>query len=137
VVGTGLDIVETGRMQEMLDRWGARFKDRVFTPGEQAYCEATAFPCRHYAGRWAVKEAVAKAFGTGFGPALNWLDIDVVRNASSGAPSVRLGERGRRLAEARGIVDILVSLSHARHYAVAHALLTGRARAGNTPPGRE
>ena len=83
-------------------------------------------PSRHYAGRFAVKEAVTKAFGTGIGPGLGWLDIEVVRNADTGAPSVRISSRSWKMAEEKGVGRILVSLSHTRNYAVAHALvLTG------------
>lgn len=126
IVGLGIDIVETDRMESVLSRWGWRFKDRVFLPAEQRYCESKAFPCSHYAGRFAVKEAVTKAFGTGVGPELGWLDIEVTRDAGSGAPSVRLSPRGGALAAVRGVTGVLVSLSHTRGYAVAQALLVGR-----------
>jgi len=125
-LGTGLDLVENARMDAMMQRWGVRFRDRVFTPGEQEYCEAKATPHRHYAGRWAVKEAVSKAFGTGICTAIAWLDIEVVNDCGSGAPSVRLSTRARGFADRCGVTDILVSLSHTREYAVAQAILTGR-----------
>ena len=123
ILGTGIDIVENDRMSEVLSRWDGRFKDRVFLATEQAYCEAKAFPCHHYAGRFAVKEAVTKAFGTGVGPQLSWLDIEVVSNPDSGAPSVRLSERAQVLADKRGAGNILISLSHTHNYSVAQALL--------------
>lgn len=126
VLGTGVDLVENQRMLEMLQRWESRFKDRVFLVEEQRYCEIKAAPSRHYAGRFAVKEAVTKAFGTGVGPHISWLDIEVVRDSSSGAPSVRLRGKARELACARGVTDILISLSHTRNYTVAHALLVGK-----------
>ena len=125
ILGAGIDLVENARLQELIDRWGARFLDRVFLRAEQDYCASKAFPCRHYAGRFAVKEAVSKAFGTGFGPSIGWLDIEVVRDAASGAPSVRLANKARELAAARGVAAVLVSLSHTRRYAVAQALLIG------------
>jgi holo-[acyl-carrier protein] synthase len=109
----------------MLKKWGATFRDRVFLPGEQKYCEASAVPVQHYAGRFAVKEAVSKAFGTGFGPNLGLLDIEVERNSETGAPSVRLSARGRAFAGRMGVGAILISLSHTRHYAVAQAILVG------------
>lgn len=132
VLGAGIDLVETERMEGVLDQWGARFKDRVFLPGEQAYCETTARPALHYAGRFAVKEAVSKAFGTGFGAHLGLLDIEVVRDSTTGAPSVRLGPRAQALSEARGAGKILISLAHTKHYAVAQALLLERPR--GAPP---
>lgn len=125
VLGTGIDLVENERMQDMMHRWGAKFLDRIFLAAEQAYCNAKAFPCRHYAGRFAVKEAVSKAFGTGFGPSIGWLDIEVVRDEVSGAPSVRLDDKALKLANARGVKSVLVSLSHTKNYAVAQALLIG------------
>jgi len=128
VLGTGIDLVENDRMRDLLTRWGARFKNRVFLPAEQRYCDAKALPWLHYAGRFAVKEAVSKAFGTGFGPHIGLLDIEVVRNAATGAPSVQLQSRAAELAASRGVASVLVSLAHTRNYAVAHALLIGTAR---------
>ena len=123
VIGTGVDLVENERIQGVLERWGAAFKDRVFLASEQAYCEGKAAPWLYYAGRFAVKEAVSKAFGTGIGPALGWLDIEVLKNPDSGAPSVALSSHGQRLARANGVARVLISLSHTRHVTVAHALL--------------
>ena len=124
VIGTGVDLVENERIRALLERWGESFRDRVYLPSEQAYCEEKASPWLYYAGRFAVKEAVSKAFGTGIGPALSWRDIEVVRDAA-GAPSVRLGERGLTLARSKGVTRVLISLSHTRNFAVAHALLVG------------
>ncbi|MBN1269204.1 MAG: holo-ACP synthase [Kiritimatiellae bacterium] len=128
VVGVGVDLVENARMRETLSQWGGRFKHRVFVEDEQAYCESKAEPWRHYAGRFAVKEAVSKAFGTGVGEHVGWLDIEVTRNHHTGAPSVRLTGKAGELAQRRGVRRILVSLSHTRDYAVAEALLLGEPR---------
>ena len=121
----GLDLVETERLESMIERWGSRFKNRVFTPLEQAYCNSKAAPHRHYAGRWAVKEAVSKAFGTGITDALAWLDIEVVNDPNSGAPTVRFSRKGMDYARSRGVERVLVSLSHTGDYAAAQAILTG------------
>jgi holo-[acyl-carrier protein] synthase len=126
VIGTGVDLVENDRIRHLLEKWGPRFKDRVFRPSEQAYCDDKASPWLYYAGRFAVKEAVSKAFGTGIGPSLGWLDIEVVRNPDSGAPSVELTPHGKVLAHQQGVDRVLISLSHTHHFAVAHALLVGR-----------
>lgn len=123
ILGTGIDIVENDRMADVLGRWDVRFKNRVFLDSEQSYCDAKAFPCHHYAGRFAVKEAVTKAFGTGVGPQLGWRDIEVVSNPASGAPSVRLSSRAQALATKLGAGKILISLSHTHNYSVAQALL--------------
>ena len=124
VLGIGVDLTENARMRATLRRWSKHFKDRIFRTEEQLYCDACSQPWRHYAGRFAVKEAVSKAFGTGIGDVLGWLDIEVVR-AASGAPVVVLHGAGARLARRRGVRKILISLSHTRHYAVAQALLVG------------
>lgn len=113
-------------MRALLERWGARLKDRVFRAAEQAYCEGKAFPAEHYAARFAVKEAVAKAFGTGVGPETAFRDIEVVRAGEWGPPDVRLHGRARALARRRGVQGVLVSLAHTREYAVAHAFLVGK-----------
>ena len=125
VIGIGVDIVENERMKESLDQWGGRFKDRVFLPEEQSYCESKASGWRHYAGRFAVKEAVSKAFGTGIGEHIGWLDIEVLRDEQTGAPSVRLSDKAWKLASERGVKQVLVSLSHSHAFAVAQALLAG------------
>jgi len=126
VLGTGIDLVENKRMYEMLKKWGQVFKSRVFLPGEQAYCDSKSMPCRHYAGRFAVKEAVSKAFGTGVGPHLSWLDMEVVRDRRTGAPSVKIRGKADRLVRKHKVARILISLSHTKNYAVAHALLLSR-----------
>ncbi len=123
IAGTGIDLVENARVQEMIEKWGARFRDRVFCPAEQAYCEQKRRPWPHYAGRFAVKEAVAKAFSTGIGKHVNWLDIEVTRCPQSGAPSVVLSGPAADLAVTRGVREVKISLSHTRHYAVAQAIL--------------
>ncbi len=112
-------------MLAIVERWGCRFTDRVFLPGEQAYCDKKAMPHIYYAARFAVKEAVAKAFGTGIGRRLNWLDIEVVKDQASGEPSVRLSEAGRHLMRQRQASGLRISLSHTRQFSVAHALLLG------------
>jgi holo-[acyl-carrier protein] synthase len=125
VAGIGIDLVENERMKDMLAKWGDKFKDRVFLKREQAYCDTKESPFMHYAGRFAVKEAVSKAFGTGVGPHIGWLDIEVVRDEETGAPSIRLGPKARRLAHVHNVDEVLVSLSHTKHYAVAQAVLSG------------
>lgn len=126
ILGVGIDLVENDRMRDTMKKWSSRFTARVFLPSERAYCRSKAEPWRHYAGRFAVKEAVSKAFGTGVGEHIGWRDIEVLRDGHTGAPSVRLGAKGRSLAARLGVARILISLSHTRHYAVAQAVLVGR-----------
>lgn len=125
VVGIGVDLVEIDRIRSAMRRWGERFVDRVFCESERDDCDNRSRPWIHYAGRFAVKEAVAKALGTGVGVGarLNWLDIEVV--SGSGAPSVRFSSEAERVCLKRGVKSVFISLSHARDYAVAQALLTG------------
>ena len=129
-LGTGIDLVENARIGEMVQRWGAHFLDRVFSPDEQSYCQEKAVPSRHLAGRFAVKEAVSKAFRTGIGPHFGWLDIEVARNSDSGAPSVRLHGKAAKYAETLGVDNVMIRLSHTRNYAVASAVLLGVPDAG-------
>ena len=131
ILGIGVDLVENSRMTQMLRRWGAKFRDKVFVKTEQQYCDSKAFPNRHYAGRFAVKEAVTKAFGTGVGTSLSWLDIEVVRDRATGAPSVRFSDKARKLMRKRRAGGVLISLSHTRNYAVAHAILLSAHRRGS------
>ena len=124
VIGTGIDLVELERIARALEQWGDRFRNRVFLPAEQSYCEQASQPVSRYAARFAVKEAVAKALTTGIGRQLSWLDIAVGHDAA-GAPTVELSARARELADRRGIARFQVSISHTRQQAVALALALG------------
>lgn len=128
VIGTGVDLVENERIRVLIDKWGDRFKSRVFLPSEQSYCDSKASPWLYYAGRFAVKEAVSKAFGTGIGPDLGWLDMEVVKDPLSGAPSIVLSRHGQSLCERQAVGRVLISLSHTHNFAVAHALLIGKGK---------
>lgn len=126
VLGTGIDLVENERIRDVLARWDDRFTERVFTPAERAYCESKAFPIQHFAARFAIKEAVAKALRTGIGPHMGWDEIEVERDIASGAPSVRLHGAAQQYADQVGVARILISLAHTRNYAVAQAVVVGR-----------
>lgn len=118
--GIGIDLVEVSRIREMLEQHGQRFKDRTFTASEIAYCDACAEPAMHYAARFAAKEAVAKALGTGiWSEGVNWTDIEVVREAS-GKPVIVLHGAAKQHA---GDATCLVSLTHTRDLAMAQVLL--------------
>lgn len=122
VLGLGVDLVETARIRQSLASFGDRFKKRVFTAGEQAYCDGMADPAVHYAGRFAAKEAVSKTFGTGIGSDLGWRDIEIHRDGR-GAPSVELHDKGLALLHARGASAVLISLAHTKEHAMAQAVL--------------
>ena len=121
IAGTGLDIVETGRIRQSLEKFGDRFLNRCFLPGEIAYCRSMKFPELHFAARFAAKEAISKAFGTGIGHELGWKDMEICRRAS-GEPFVVLHGKGAELAKQRGVTNVFVSLSHCRDYAAASAV---------------
>ena len=111
---TGVDIIEIPRIKQVLDRYGQRFLNRVFTLDEIAYCRGRA---PNLAGRFAAKEAAMKALGTGV-RGVSWKDIEVIR-ADSGAPSFRLHGRAKKLAERLQVGEMSLSISHSREYAVA------------------
>jgi holo-[acyl-carrier protein] synthase len=118
VLGIGVDMVEVERIQHSLDRFGERFMKRVFTEGEIAYCVSMKYPARHFAARFAAKEAVSKAFGTGVGKAMGWRDIDVHKK-KSGEPFLVLHGGAEALAQERAMKSAWISLSHTDHHAVA------------------
>jgi holo-[acyl-carrier protein] synthase len=122
VFGIGIDVVENGRIAEAIQRHGKRFLERVYQPGETEYCRSMRDPHPHFAARFAAKEAVSKAFGTGFAGQVSWRDIEIRRKAS-GEPFVVLHAGAAALAKRLGIHTVLVSLSHSQDYAVANALL--------------
>jgi holo-[acyl-carrier protein] synthase len=126
ILGTGVDIVETARIQDSLDKFGERFLNRCFWPGEVAYCNGMKFPALHFAARFAAKEAISKAFGTGIGHHLGWKDMEI-RKRDSGEPYVVLHNKGEELAKTRGVTEVLVSLSHSKDYAVAQAVIVSQA----------
>jgi holo-[acyl-carrier protein] synthase len=122
VAGIGVDIVETVRIEMSLEKFGDRFLKRVFTECEIEYCQSMKYPARHLAARFAAKEAVSKAFGTGIGKSMGWKDIEVRRKAS-GEPFAVLHDGAREMANRIRVVEAMISLSHSDHYAVANAVL--------------
>ena len=122
VIGIGVDLVECARIQNSIDRFGDRFLHRVFTDGEIEYSMSMKFPARHLAARFAAKEAVSKAFGTGIGKSMGWRDIDV-RKKPNGEPFLVLGGGAEILAKERGVTNALITLSHSDQHAVATIVL--------------
>lgn len=121
IVGTGVDILETARIEHALGRHGERFLRRIYTPGERAYCEKFKGRAERYAARFAAKEAVFKALGTGWGRGVRWQDVEVTR-LPSGKPELRLSGRAREVALELGVTRTSVSLSHSDRYAVAQVI---------------
>lgn len=116
--GIGTDIIEIKRIQNALERFGNRFINKIFTSREQAYCLSKKNKEMHLAGRFAAKEAIAKALGTGITEHVGWKDIEII-NDSSGKPQVILSES---IYPKLGL-SILVSISHCREYATAVAVI--------------
>jgi holo-[acyl-carrier protein] synthase len=127
IIGHGVDLVEIARIERMLDDHGDRFSARCFTTEERAYAEASAaVRGERYAARFAAKEAVLKALGTGLRDGIEWTDIEVRRSAA-GAPSVELRGRAADIARSLGIGSWTLSLSHAGGMAMASVIATGGA----------
>src|SRR5205809_5126899 len=124
VIGIGIDLVECARIQHSIDRFGDRFLHRVFTDGEIEYSMSMKFPARHLAARFAAKEAVSKAFGTGIGKAMGWRNIDVQKK-QSGEPFLVFSEPAQELARQRALTAAFVTLSHTEHHAIACIVLDG------------
>src|ERR1700744_2768640 len=122
ILGTGIDIIEVARIASSFEKFGERFANRILLPDEIAYCRQHLRPAPFLAARFAAKEAISKAFGTGIGAHLGWQDMEV-RRKESGEPYVVLHGKGKVLFEARGARQLHISLSHTEHYAAATALL--------------
>ena len=125
ILGIGTDVVEVLRIAQMIERHGELFITRVYTPFEIQYCNARKAATQHFAGRWAAKEAILKALGTGWARGISWTDMEV-RNDEAGRPAVRLGGGAREVCEKLGIGDILITISHCRTHATAFAIAVGR-----------
>ncbi|MEJ6570889.1 MAG: holo-ACP synthase [Akkermansiaceae bacterium] len=121
IFGIGIDVVEVERVESSMAEFGDRFASRVFTEAERAYCDSQKRPAIHYAARFAAKEAVAKALGTGIGKDLSWLDMEI-RRRESGEPEVFLSGDGAQFAKDNNLGQIKISLTHAQHYAAANAV---------------
>jgi len=122
ILGIGTDIIEVERIQASFERFGERFLKRILHPDEIAYCLSHRVPAPFLAARFAGKEAISKACGTGIGAQLGWQDMESGRKAS-GEPFVILHGAGQHLLVARGGRAVLISLSHTQAHATAVAIL--------------
>jgi holo-[acyl-carrier protein] synthase len=125
ILGIGTDIVDTPRITSMLTEFGDHFLQRVFLPEEITHCQTQAFPARHLAARFAAKEAVSKAFGTGIGKHLGWKDIEVGRR-ETGEPYIILHGKAAALCAQRGALSPRISMSHTDALALAFAILESK-----------
>ena len=124
IIGIGTDIVECLRIARMIERHGELFICRVYTDYEIEYCSTRKAATQHYAGRWAAKEAVLKAMGTGWARGIRWKDIEV-RNHPGGKPTIALGGGAREVCEKLALTEMQISISHCRTFATAYALAIG------------
>jgi holo-[acyl-carrier protein] synthase len=122
ILGTGIDVIEVERIRSSHQKFGTRFLDRILHPGETEYCLTHRDPGPFLAARFAAKEAISKAFGTGIGSKLSWKDMEI-RRKESGEPYVVLHGPGVDLIKERGGRIVHLSISHTQHYAAAMAIL--------------
>ena len=121
IVAHGIDLVDCPRIEDMIERHGERFINRIFTATEQAYAEANKNKIEKLAGRFAAKEAILKLMGTGWRGKIAWTYIEVVNNVV-GQPEVTISGEVEKLAEKLGIKHISVSITHTANFAIASAV---------------
>ncbi len=119
--GIGVDIIEIARIKSSLERFANHFEEKIFTKDEIEYCRSKADPSKHFAGRFAVKEAVVKSMGKGMGQGVDWKDIEVLQK-ETGQPFLRIQGRGKNIFEGLRLKEILISISHEKSYAVGQAI---------------
>jgi len=122
IVGTGIDIAEVPRIARSIERFGARFLERIFTEGEMRYCDAKANRVERYAVRFAAKEAAMKALGTGWNHGVRWRDCEVVR-MPGGRPTMKFHGKAAEFAGRLGAKNISLSLTHTKEQAFAQVIL--------------
>ncbi|MBU6409661.1 MAG: holo-ACP synthase [Verrucomicrobia bacterium] len=124
ILGVGIDVIEVARIEASLERFGERFGQRVLLPDESAYCLSHKRAGPFVAARFAAKEAVSKAFGTGIGGQLGWRDIEIAHK-ESGEPFVILHGKAQVLFESRHAKRLSVSITHTDRLAAVVAILEG------------
>ncbi len=124
VVGIGADLIEVVRVARAHERFGERFLERLYTPGEREYCMARADFVRALAGRFAAKEAVVKALSPAVPTGLAYRDVAV--RSDGNRPTVELAGAAAALAAEKGVSDVMVTISHERGYALAFAVALGK-----------
>jgi holo-[acyl-carrier protein] synthase len=122
IIGTGVDIVEIARLRKAVERLKDRFIQRVFTTEEQQFCSQHRDPAPHYAARFAAKEAMFKALGTGWAKGVTWQDVEVLRQQQE-APTLILHGEAHRLSLCMGATKVHLSLSHSEQSAIALVIL--------------
>ena len=121
VLGVGTDLIEIERVEQSIERFGARFLNRIFTPAEIAYCQAKRSSAESFAARFAAKEAGAKALGTGISRGVSWKEIEVLRHPGE-APVLHCSGKAAQRAQALGIARFQLSITHTRGLALAFVI---------------
>ena len=121
IFGTGLDIIEIDRIKNSIEKYSPKFEKRVFTSSEINYCESQGDPAKHFAARFAVKEAVSKCLGTGITGALGFQDMEIIHE-DTGKPVLNMIGKGKELFQKLKLKSIHISISHDSTYAIAHAI---------------
>ena len=124
IIGIGTDITECLRIARMIERHAELFINRVYTPEEIRYCQSRKQATQHWTGRWAAKEAVLKALGTGWRRGISWRDVEVL-NEPGGKPVCTLRGGAKEAARQIGAAEVLVTISHCRTHATATAIAVG------------
>ena len=122
IVGTGVDLAEVPRIKASIERFGARFVERIYTPAEIAYVERKANRFERYAARFAAKEAGMKAIGTGWRHGVRWQDFEVT-NLRSGKPTLKFHGVAAQIAEKLGVRNVSLSITHTKELGMAHVIL--------------
>lgn len=122
IVGMGIDIAEVPRIRQSIERFGQRFLERIFTDGEQRYCDSKANRMERYAARFAAKEAAMKALGTGWNHGVRWRDCEVVR-MPGGRPTIAFHGKAGEFAAKLGVKNAALSISHTQEQAIAQVIL--------------
>ncbi len=122
IVGTGIDIAEVPRIRQSIERFGQRFLQRIFTPGEMRYCDSKANRYERYAARFAAKEAAMKALGTGWNHGVRWRDCEVAR-MPGGRPTMAFHGKAGEFASKLGVKNVALSITHTAEQAMAQVIL--------------
>lgn len=122
IYGIGADLVEVNRIEKIIQRWGERFTEKVYSRDEIDYCSHKAYPAIHYAARFAAKESFLKSLGIGLGMGVSLRDIEVINNARGG-PELKMNERIQKILDTHGITSVHISLTHTREHAHAAVIL--------------
>jgi holo-[acyl-carrier protein] synthase len=128
IIAHGIDLVDCPRIEQMMQRHGERFLNRVFTVSEQAYAQKNKNSVEKLAGRFAAKEAILKLMGTGWRGKIAWTDMEITNNPA-GQPEVTLSGEVKEIAERLGIGHISISITHTANFAIASAVALSKKKA--------